>query len=153
MELKVCVECREVFVPNHHTQIVCSSECRQIRRSRLVTCIPQEKKQQQWSKAHQRRRFKSYGITESIFLHMLTQQASGCAICGGSLEQKACIDHCHTTGIVRGILCDNCNKALGLFKDNPNVLRKATVYLESGITACQKDTTVRQLVTDNDNKV
>jgi len=40
------------------------------------------------------------------------------------------IDHCHFKGHVRGILCHNCNKGLGNFKDSPNILRKAALYLE-----------------------
>ena len=57
-----------------------------------------------------------------------------CEICGVELQhyQKggACIDHCHTTGKVRGILCSSCNKALGHFYDNPATLQQAILYLE-----------------------
>jgi hypothetical protein len=40
------------------------------------------------------------------------------------------IDHCHNTGKVRGLLCDHCNKGLGLFKDNIDYLNKAIEYLK-----------------------
>ena len=43
----------------------------------------------------------------------------------------ACMDHNHMTNEPRGILCANCNTALGLFKDSPSVLRKAEEYLKS----------------------
>ena len=52
-----------------------------------------------------------------------------CNICGTELQKK-CIDHCHTTKKIRGVLCNNCNTALGLFKDNPEIIRNAIQYLE-----------------------
>lgn len=60
---------------------------------------------------------------------MLESQGSVCAICG--CLPPLCVDHNHVTGVVRGLLCRNCNLALGGFKDNPDSLRKAITYLES----------------------
>lgn len=45
-------------------------------------------------------------------------------------KSKRCIDHCHKTGKVRGILCDGCNVGLGSFGDNPKTLKLAIAYLE-----------------------
>lgn len=53
--------------------------------------------------------------------------ATSCMICGK--DSDLCIDHCHTEGIVRGILCGKCNRALGLFADDPLRLIKAASYL------------------------
>jgi uncharacterized CHY-type Zn-finger protein len=55
--------------------------------------------------------------------------ATNCGICNNILTIKH-LDHCHTTGKVREVLCPNCNKALGLMKDNPTALRKAAEYVE-----------------------
>lgn len=65
---------------------------------------------------------------------MLAAQSGTCAIC--RQEEKSgrykslCIDHCHDSGAIRGLLCSNCNRALGLFKDSPQVMAAATAYLE-----------------------
>lgn len=56
-----------------------------------------------------------------------------CAICGiheENVTKSLAIDHDHTTGLVRGYLCNNCNRGIGLLKDDPNVLRNAIEYLE-----------------------
>jgi hypothetical protein len=52
-----------------------------------------------------------------------------CQICNTKDRRELNVDHCHTTGKVRGLLCDNCNKALGLFKDSTDLLAKAANYL------------------------
>jgi hypothetical protein len=46
------------------------------------------------------------------------------------LKKRLAIYHCHTTGKVRGLLCVNCNLAIGLLKDNPDLLNKAASYLK-----------------------
>lgn len=52
-----------------------------------------------------------------------------CFLCGKTSELH--VDHNHKTGIVRERLCGSCNRGLGIFKDDPNLLRRAAVYLES----------------------
>jgi len=61
------------------------------------------------------------------------QLLKNCIICG--IETKVVVDHDHSTGEVRGGLCMNCNLGLGHFKDNPESLRLAALYLE-GKCAC-----------------
>lgn len=71
---------------------------------------------------------KKYGISVDDVNHLY--QTEKCDICCDLLD-KPCIDHCHSTGIVRGILCMRCNTALGSFRDNPQYLKNAIKYLES----------------------
>lgn len=77
-----------------------------------------------------RKRFRTYGITEEDFNDMWDAQGGRCAICGSS--DPANIDHCHTTGDVRGLLCHKCNFGIGQFNDNPDLLRAAIDYLGGG---------------------
>jgi hypothetical protein len=75
---------------------------------------------------------RQYGITLEEYYKLKEFQNGGCAICGRQEEpdgRKLSIDHDHTTGIVRGILCYSCNRALGLFYDIPERLEKAAKYL------------------------
>lgn len=55
-----------------------------------------------------------------------------CAICGRTSEgKKLAVDHCHSTGLVRGLLCTACNVGLGLFRDDLVLLAKAMQYLQN----------------------
>ena len=74
-----------------------------------------------------------YGITPEQFTTMMAEQNNSCAICGIEAEdygKRFCIDHCHTSGTVRGLLCMHCNTALGHFRDSTESLRRAVHYLE-----------------------
>lgn len=77
-----------------------------------------------------------YGITEIEYKKMLEQTNHCCEICGSKEvdnpenKEKLCIDHCHSTGKIRGLLCRNCNSAIGLFKDNIDVIKNSVKYLE-----------------------
>jgi 5-methylcytosine-specific restriction endonuclease McrA len=76
--------------------------------------------------------FKTYGITVEEYERMLENQKHCCAGCGThqlELKQRLHVDHDHETGVVRGLLCGNCNRALGLVKDNPKTLQSLINYL------------------------
>lgn len=73
---------------------------------------------------------RQYGITLEQYAELWCAQQGLCAICEVDLRIiQPHLDHCHKTKIVRGILCNNCNLGLGLFKDNAKVLSSASVYL------------------------
>ncbi len=73
-----------------------------------------------------------YGITVDDFFELLERQGGVCAVCGGveKARSRLSVDHCHDTGVVRGLLCTNCNVGIGRLKDDPDLLRKAVAYLE-----------------------
>ncbi|CAM5568578.1 recombination endonuclease VII [Streptomyces spiroverticillatus] len=71
---------------------------------------------------------RAYGITEAQRDEMIASQYGVCTIC---LKAPAVhVDHCHETGRVRGVLCFNCNAALGQLGDDPDTLHRAIAYLE-----------------------
>ncbi|MEU7048391.1 endonuclease domain-containing protein [Streptomyces eurythermus] len=75
------------------------------------------------SAAHSRRRREPLGKRVPI-----ASQGGVCCVCLSAVP--AHVDHCHETGRVRGVLCFSCNAALGQFKDQPDVMRRAAAYVE-----------------------
>lgn len=77
---------------------------------------------------------RKYGITYDEVQAMREQQGNRCMICGNEFDVSNrhttySVDHCHTEGHVRGLLCGSCNKGLGQFKDDPQLLANAIKYL------------------------
>jgi hypothetical protein len=74
-----------------------------------------------------------YKITTPERDTLLANQNGACGICNKLIsfrDSTAQVDHCHTTGAVRGVLCFNCNTAIGSFKDDIDALRAAINYLK-----------------------
>lgn len=91
---------------------------------------------------HLKRKFK---ITLTQYNDMLSRQSGVCAIChrpervkhgkwGKTFELS--VDHNHKTGEVRGLLCSTCNRAIGLFEDDVELLKAAILYLENHRNIC-----------------
>lgn len=79
-------------------------------------------------------RLKQYGITADDYNRLLELQSGKCAICGTKIGDthgnRLYVDHDHKTNKVRGLLCSACNFGIGKFKDSPELLKKAAIYLE-----------------------
>lgn len=74
---------------------------------------------------------RKYGITIEEYDDMMEKQNGLCAICfQKDADKRLAIDHCHTSNIVRGLLCAKCNVALGLFADDTHRLQRAIEYLQ-----------------------
>ena len=115
---KACRWCSTVFSPSGPSHYYCSNDCR-----REVT-----------SDKHYKRR---YGVGVRWVQQKLQEQNWVCAICKTvSFKMREDhvsglnLDHCHTSGKPRALLCHNCNRGLGLFQDNPIFLRAAANYVE-----------------------
>lgn len=72
-----------------------------------------------------------YKISKDEYINLLNLQGGVCAICKGVNinGKKLGVDHCHTTGTIRGLLCNNCNRALGCFRDNIEIMENGIRYL------------------------
>jgi len=74
-----------------------------------------------------------YGLSWTAFNDILDKQGRACAICGKTdwNGRGPHVDHDHVTGKIRGVLCNHCNTALGMIKDDPKIARAIADYLES----------------------
>lgn len=77
---------------------------------------------------------KTLGVSEQQYQDLFRAQGGRCAICAsgnpGGKRERFCIDHCHATGVIRGLLCVSCNSGLGYFKDDIHRLEGAISYLK-----------------------
>jgi hypothetical protein len=83
-----------------------------------------------------------YGLTHEQYKSLLISQGSRCAICRTKTPRgrgEWAVDHDHTTGKVRGLLCTKCNTGIGLFDDDPARLRAAIKYLVGATAESEQD--------------
>ena len=80
---------------------------------------------------------RTYGMSLEEFTFLLNSQQGRCKLCyrevtlDGLSPSRAVVDHCHVNGHVRGILCNECNRALGYFHDNIQAIENAVDYLRN----------------------
>lgn len=115
---KPCRKCGSMFKPNAPSHLYCSQECAD------------------WNLTSNYLK-RNYNIDYDSYFDLLETQEQKCKICGGEgftmkeeHKLKLVVDHDHVTGAVRGLLCHNCNRGLGLFKDSTNNLEAAIEYLK-----------------------
>ena len=108
---------------------------------RCKTCSSEDtrnwRKSQDIDKLKDRYLQRTYGVTLQWYQDTLALQHNACPLCrcaftfhGELNADSPVVDHDHATGKVRGIICNECNRGLGYFHDNPDALRKAATYLE-----------------------
>lgn len=96
-----------------------------------------EKNREKTRARNRSRRFTQHGITEAEYEARLAEQGGGCLLCGDTHRLHIDHDHSHCPGqygcaeCFRSILCSRCNTGLGMFRDDPELLRKAALYTES----------------------
>lgn len=76
----------------------------------------------------------NYGLSLEDYEELLKNQKFKCAICStkeNKVSENMFVDHCHKTGVVRGLLCYHCNTLLGMAKDSTDTLKRAVDYLEN----------------------
>lgn len=100
-------------------------------------CEKQKKNSKDWKSQNPYKNHKNhiravYGVSESEYNSMFDAQKGCCAIClthQSDMKRRLAVDHCHTHSHIRGLLCTNCNTALGMLKDNIQALERAVDYL------------------------
>lgn len=125
---KKCKHCGSSFIPNAPSEMYCSDICKDYG---VVNAYLK----------------RNYKITLEEYLDLAEKQNFVCAICHEpNFAMKEChsgvlvVDHDHKDGSVRGLLCHNCNRALGLFKDKTKSILNALLYLER-VTTIPKGST------------
>jgi len=74
---------------------------------------------------------RTHGLSRVEFVRMYEDQDGCCAICREDISIKDIkVDHDHETGVVRGLLCSQCNVGIGMLKENPDIMTTAILYLE-----------------------
>jgi len=137
---KQCQKCKIVhpaksFARNTRNKDNLSAWCKQCRAeyAKLYRAINKEKIK---NKQRDIRYKESYGISLEDYNKMLEKQGNKCACCGSTKASKSihkwanfCVDHCHLTGEVRGLLCNSCNIGIGKLGDNLDGVLNAVSYL------------------------
>ena len=120
--MKECSKCctfkeRSEFYKNKHTMDGLQPVCKECNKASVAA----------------KTRLKKTKCTAKKYDALYNKQKGCCAICGkhaSEFERSLAADHCHNTKKVRGLLCTTCNMGLGYFKDNPELLMKAALYLQ-----------------------
>lgn len=142
--MKTCSKCGETkslaeFSKSNTRKIGIQAHCKKCKSADFANRRRENPVKYQTDFARYRRKH-NYGLSEAQFSALLEAQDNSCKICGvlisgqhGESEKntaRACVDHDHQTGEVRGLLCQRCNLALGLLDDSPNRLIAAAAYLQ-----------------------
>lgn len=124
---KECCSCNTLFTPSRSSNVFCTKACRQrvyVKDGRAAASVYKNYVK------------KTYGLTPQEIVEWSKQQGDCCKLCGIHVsaftgkKKKLCVDHCHKTGKVRGLLCESCNSMLGMAKDNVDTLLRAVDYLK-----------------------
>lgn len=100
------------------------------------TKVGKQKKLESYPERRRRILKSRYGITPERFNELFENQHGRCAICKETYHTTLHIDHNHSNGQIRGLLCNNCNRGLGHFKENPEYLKNAIEYISGHGGSC-----------------
>lgn len=113
--MKKCIECQSILPLENFSK---SKQDRKGRHGKCKNCLK-----------HYRLKYK-YSLTQEDYKRLTEEQDHKCKICNKKVVDLV-VDHCHTSGEVRGLLCKHCNNMLGFAKDNPETLANAIKYLKA----------------------
>jgi predicted ATP-dependent endonuclease of OLD family len=127
--MKECFKCKEVKPFSEYWKVNNKTEKLQ---HYCKNCQNAVKRKSYKIASRNTRYIKNYGITLSQYNERLNIQNHKCSICETNTNEcgkNFAVDHDHSTGKVRGLLCDKCNRGLGAFKDSKDLISKAYKYL------------------------
>lgn len=150
-----CKECRHIlYLLNSDSKKISAKERYKRKRELILTQATLhyeqnreqilEYKKKTWSRNKEKKRVyrleKKFLVSEQTLRDIMDSQKGCCDICGITLVspesiRSFAVDHDHATGDVRGLLCNNCNTAIGLFLDNIEILKSAIKYLDKNNVA------------------
>ena len=138
---KMCSRCKEMlpsseFYPHRRMKSGLQSHCRKCARAwhnerpDYVRAKNAEYKAKNPTYQTDRNRYVKYGLTRADIDEIIKAQGGKCAGCLRDVSNiKWCVDHCHKSGRVRGVLCDDCNLSIGRLRDEVATLYRLAAYL------------------------
>ena len=140
-DLKYCPKCKQTkdikeFYKTKHNKgrasqcIECSKDIRRNIPKKQIHGYYMNRKEKQW----ENKLIRNFGINATEYYKLLKQQNNKCAICKNEYKEgnkKLAVDHCHKTGKIRGLLCSNCNPALGFLKEDLNIIKNLVRYIKN----------------------
>jgi hypothetical protein len=127
----MCKDCWEEV--RETTQTIVNTRAKRGTDSRGLRCSTHRRARAKRSSsaAHARRIKSAYGLDADDYDRLKEFQGGYCAICqrARGVSKRLAVDHCHRTGLVRGLLCSKCNSILGHSRDDPEFFRRASLYL------------------------
>ena len=121
--MKICTNCnQELPLDKFHKRTYASGNIGD--QPKCKKCSSEKRKSYYKPHEYMRRKF---NLTETEYSDLIN--VNTCQICDRDITDKKCIDHCHSKEKIRGVLCNNCNTALGLVGDNTEVLSRMINYL------------------------
>ena len=135
---KPCKECGEAFRPFCGGSLYCDTCQPAVRRRKHA------EGQRNWRKQNPQRHalskaghdLKKFNMSVDDYFNRLAEQGGRCAICrtdqpgGRGITRPLAVDHCHSSGRVRKLLCHRCNGALGMVSDSPEILARMIEYVK-----------------------
>jgi hypothetical protein len=134
--LKRCAQCKIILNFSHFYNFTYLGKLRQPATCKTCrTPFDREKRKSDYlknkEKIWEKNLYKDFKLTKEQYFDMGVQQNGCCAICKTKPKGKLVVDHCHTRGNVRGLLCNLCNAGIGFLKESEEIFLSALTYLKT----------------------